>query len=319
MILLVCPSQRYFAQKIHHYSLWIRHRHIFYHFMQECNETATIMRRMNLYLCFLVFHLYTIVLASRGDVDINKLETYIDGRVFALINDHLHTIDGGMFSGMPQLKVISITNSSLQVVNKAAFVGLMSLEVLKLILGRLETPPPLMDIRITLVKLILNNNYITYVDSDYFMGCERLSTLDLNRNLLATVPNLEHVSFSIESLRLASNHLQGNIIAFNKDFPNLHLVYIGDNFITGYCTRQFEYTPKLSLLNLNNNRISHFDFKSIMNVDLLLLLTSNPLQCVATTSCGTPFSGTEGHTIQCGLSEIIFGTDCMNNTSRFQF
>ena len=66
------------------------------------------------------------------------------------------------------------------------------------------------------------------------------------------------------------------------------------------------------------NNISHSHFKSIMNViDLLLVLTSNPLQCIATTSCDTRFSGIEGH-IRCGLSEIIIGTDCMNNTSRFQ-
>ena len=280
---------------------------------------ATIVRRMYFYLWFMVVHFYTSVLATRGDVDIDKLEKYRRGRVFDLSIERLHTIHGGMFSSMSRLEVISIRNSGLQAVNKTAFVGLMSLKALRLTVGRLEIPPPLMDIRTTLVELILTNNYITHLDSTYFMGCERLSILDLNRNLLATVPNLDHVSLSIKSLGLASNRLQGNLMAFNKDFPNLHLVYLGGNFFTGYCTRQFEYTPDLGLLNLENNRISHFDLKFIMNIDLLLVLTSNPLQCVDTTSCVTCFSRTEGHIINCGLSEIIIGIDCMNNTSRFQF
>ena len=107
-----------------------------------------------------------------------------------------------------------------------------------------------------IVKLNLWSNEIAFISSGAFYGISNLQTLDLGRNRLTEMPDLTPVSTSLTYLNLKENDITSkNLSAIVM--TKLVTLHLGLNEITYFSTTSLRYVmPKLTILNLNSNKIT---------------------------------------------------------------
>ena len=135
-------------------------------------------------------------------------------RRLSLINNSLTTLDNNVFVGMSKLKALEVSGSNISDIHAGAFGGLDSLSALSLEDNNItslrdNTFKPLTKLRI----LWLNRNDITSVSSLPLDDLSKLSSLELKFNDIASLSSRDFADVSY----LSSLYLQGNKLSALPD------------------------------------------------------------------------------------------------------
>ncbi|XP_062514753.1 leucine-rich repeat-containing protein 15-like [Corticium candelabrum] len=211
----------------------------------------------------------------------------------------INSVPSGAFSGLSSLTILNLSANALSSLPVDAFDGLSSLQHLSLgrnslsqfpNMGPFEASLTALDLRFNSLTEITSNilndmtnlqllhlegNQISAISVDSFVGLTNLLTLQLNSNLLRTVPSaLDSVSSSLQYLCVT-------VIGFRElieDLSNNNFSsFPSDNFGTAPLTRLFvsknrlQHLPpslfqNLTLLEhfyLNNNKLVKVDSRSL--------------------------------------------------------
>ncbi|KAF5300627.1 hypothetical protein FQA39_LY11088 [Lamprigera yunnana] len=164
------------------------------------------------------------------------------------------------FSGLMQLRVLGLKNSSINCIEDGTFLQLPNLLVLNLENNYFKLNNNVFNGLENLQVLLLGGSSISYIpiNNNPFQNLTRLAHLGLENNALLTL--------SSEELRPLSN---------------LITIDVSRNRLTSWDKRVFIYNSKISVMLISNNKLSHFsksmldDFTNLSRFDI----SGNPFVC----------------------------------------
>jgi Leucine-rich repeat (LRR) protein len=206
--------------------------------------------------------------------NLNTLESLL------LDSNNLTEIEAGYFKVFPSLKLLSLNNNKLKVIQKLAF-NYMSLKYLYLQnnqIDRIETYAFYFSSIVSvlqsngLVELYLDNNRLTLVTLDSFNGLRYLKVLNLNKNPIKQI-----------EIDFINSGLFGSLEQFSVDTDSSELINVTCQFksnqnINILTNKTFENMSNLIFIKLAYNQISHIQrdtFKMLKNLTKLYLNNNN--------------------------------------------
>ncbi|KAI8502125.1 TIR domain [Branchiostoma belcheri] len=211
-------------------------------------------------------------------------------------------IHGSVFFNLPNLRSLTIsgpeTKHAVGRFTKFSLRGLKYLESLIVDWNDLPEVPTtaLQPVKATLRKLGFPRGHISELETQTFLGFNRLESLDFWFNKISALPenafegleNLEETSrpfdnlTSLEVLDLSQNNFDTLTALPFENLHNLTSLDLSSNRIPSIPNRLFKYLPKLRTLKLHSNRqlgkLPRNVFGFLQNLEKLNL-EDNPLQC----------------------------------------
>ncbi|XP_065805786.1 reticulon-4 receptor-like 2 [Labrus bergylta] len=188
------------------------------------------------------------------------------------------------FVGLWSLKILLMSNNSIQTLQPQSFSSLHFLERLDLSFNRLRwLPQDFSQSLSSLQQLQLDHNLLQHLDSAALSDLENLRKLDLSRNLLRVIDVGALSSLS----RLSLLNLEGNRLNALKDGllgrqQSLEKLLLGHNNISVVETEALAPLRSLTLLGLQGNQLERIRFKTFLKLQTTtthLLMSSNPWIC----------------------------------------
>ena len=147
------------------------------------------------------------------------------------------------------LQGISISLRRKIFIHSEAFSGLSNLTVLRIDKYELSSPPPLDNIRESLLVLTVKNANLSAIPHSYFSGCDSLQQLILKQNRLTTIPNLLDVSDTLRFVNFDHNDITAVTPLYDLIFPVLKYVYLMHNKIHQVDVKRLHF-PRLHGMDL---------------------------------------------------------------------
>ena len=169
-------------------------------------------------------------------------------------------------------------------VDDEAFQCLHFLNVLRLNSNHLTVGPSLQHIR-NIKHLYLYKNRITNLPRDYFAGCLDLAVMNFANNHLVSLPDMAHVTPSLQFVVLTENRLMFLDALESMPWPQLRSLSLSGNSITGLEISLLDNAKVLRLIDLRHNELRTLpdltQFKMFQNTShmLAMRLEENPWHC----------------------------------------
>ncbi|KAK7167388.1 hypothetical protein R3I94_001702 [Phoxinus phoxinus] len=188
------------------------------------------------------------------------------------------------FAGLWSLRILVLSDSSIQVLHTQAFFSLSFLEKLDMSRNNLtKIPPNFSESLSSLRELRLDHNALVLLKRPGLEHLENLEKLDLSHNHIQSV---EPGAFRGLS-RLRHLYLQGNHLGVLRDgsltmLPGLEVLLLGNNNISRIEVNALAPLHSLSLLGLEANHLEHLNFKTLLSLHTAathLQLAGNPWNC----------------------------------------
>ena len=220
-----------------------------------------------------------------------------------------------MFHPIFPFQVLSLKyNQGPILIHDKAFRGL-SLKTLMITYCGIEHPPALAYIKHSIRVLRLSHNAINFLSNQYFEGCLTLEHVSLHSNMLSFIPNLHHISRTIQSISLSTNNITDGKRLYDCYFPKLNKIWIEYCSIRTFCMPHREMWPEMRVMDLSYNNITSFCLPPWG--DFLVQLKGNPIHCddgmgwVRRCDLVPP----EYDTLHCSLGDYIYGLTCYSPDS----
>ncbi|CAG2230392.1 unnamed protein product [Mytilus edulis] len=140
--------------------------------------------------------------------------------------------------------------------------------------------------------LDLSNNFCSNVSKLFFIGAPNLTTLLVQNNLLGFVLPDDHAGDTfaaltiLETLNLADNRIPSLPVTIFKSQTNLKTLNLSGNMLENV-NFEIKHMPKLSYIDISNNRLSILEDSFIKQLDdltkhvrhLTLDMSGNPIKC----------------------------------------
>ena len=157
------------------------------------------------------------------------------------------------------LQVIYLQCEQLSSIDGCAFHGL-DLRSLNIISEESIAIPSLQFVGQNLHQLGVNCFHLCPISFSHetFKGCKMVVKITLLACNLVSVPNLEHVSNTLEILYLVNNNITSLSSMYHINFMELKILNLYDNHLCQVNTRLLHF-PKISYINLGSNLLLHID------------------------------------------------------------
>lgn len=216
-------------------------------------------------------------------------------RNLILGNNRISSLKAKIFTGLRELKELTLSFNPIKYFDENAFEGLEKLESLELSFGlEMEKFPEHIFKHVPNLRwLSVDNNELPSISTTFLTFLPQLKYVNFESNRLRQIPaklftpavhsSLKDVRFanndivslqertfeflhSLESVMLASNRI--SIIHKNAfhSLPNLNTIMLSDNEISEISYQAFSNLPKLHKIDLHNNFLSEFSFNYFVNV-----------------------------------------------------
>uniref|UniRef100_A0A8C2E7K1 Si:ch211-237i5.4 n=1 Tax=Cyprinus carpio TaxID=7962 RepID=A0A8C2E7K1_CYPCA len=198
--------------------------------------------------------------------------------------NQLREIRSRAFAGLWSLRILVLSDSSIQALQTQAFFSLSFLEKLDMSRNNLtQIPPNFSESLSSLRELRLDHNALVLLKTSGFEHLENLEKLDLSKN---RIRSLEPGAFRGLS-RLRHLYLQGNLLGAVRDrsftmLPALEVLLLGNNNISRIEVNALVTLHSLSLMGLEGNHLQHLNFKMFLSLHTAsthLQLAGNPWNC----------------------------------------
>ncbi|XP_029934417.1 leucine-rich repeat-containing protein 17 [Myripristis murdjan] len=201
-----------------------------------------------------------------------------------LSGNELTEVRSGSFIGLWSLRILLLSNNSIQTLQPQALSSLQFLERLDLSFNRLRwLPKDFSESLSSLQELRLDHNLLQHVDSPSLNHFENLRKLDLSYNRIYAMEFKVLISLS----RLSLLNLAGNKLNVLKDGlltrqQSLEVLLLSHNNISLIETEALTPLRSLTLLGLQGNQLEHLKFKTFLNLQTTsthLQMSLNPWTC----------------------------------------
>ena len=180
------------------------------------------------------------------------------------------------FTSLIQFQILAMVDGCISAAHKRAFCGLDNL--VSLVIRCTDELQDLQPLKPTLRRLDIRRGQFTTIPSNYFHGFLKLRSLSLSQGFLESVPPINALQQTIDTLNLESNKITtlhggwlksvyGRLrrlrITNNRIFvvssqiwkaiPHISNIIIFDNEITQIEDPELEFLPKSTYINLNDN------------------------------------------------------------------
>ena len=200
------------------------------------------------------------------------------------------------------LQSLRLSGNNIFKIHDKAFNGLNTLGNLDISINQLTSAPSLIDLRATLEVLNLSRNRIISIGDSYFYLCIKISEIYLDLNRILVLPNIQAISKGIVSFSLEGNNISLVNPMYGIYFPRLRMLHLARNQIESYCFPPRHFAPRLSIVFLDNNKLSGIHFPSVKShsTQTKIFLQGNPWHC----------NSNLGWTEQCELQQktnVLYG------------
>ncbi|XP_018521835.1 leucine-rich repeat-containing protein 17 [Lates calcarifer] len=188
------------------------------------------------------------------------------------------------FVGLWSLRILLMSNNSIQTLQPQSLSSLQFLERLDLSFNRLRwIPQDFSQGLSSLLELRLDHNLLQHLDSTSLGEFENLKKLDLSYNRIRTMDVRAFNSLS----RLSLLSLEANRLNVLKDGllsrqQSLEVLLLGHNNISVIETEALAPLRRLTLLGLQGNQLQHIRFKTLLELQTTsthLQMSLNPWTC----------------------------------------
>jgi Leucine-rich repeat (LRR) protein len=219
---------------------------------------------------------------SKNRVQEIKLISLMPNLVYLdLSHNRLISIKDESFLNLKRLKHLNLSYNKLDLRsefnNISYFKGQSNLEILDLSFNQIKYLDSNVTFRYlgSLKLLNVSDNKMKFIDSYVFGFLTELSDLNLASNSLSFInENCFYNLSKLKSLMLSFNQINSTIfLKSNENYlKNLECLYLEQNRILSIGEKDFESSPKLTLLNLNSNSIQIFHEKAFESLEYLKTL-----------------------------------------------
>lgn len=202
-------------------------------------------------------------------------------RALDLSNNHLESLQSGIFDGLKSLEFLSLSGNSIVYIERNTFQALTSLRALNLNDNQLQTIDEnwFSNISLSIRELDLRSNNIDSIDNGDLMHLVKLEKLILTSNRLAYINEEAFTDSEIQELYLNNNRLKSvpkeALLQLSKlvilSMDNNPIVNLYENSIPSHVNLK-----KLSLCNMPKLRIVHRHAFTNMPELLQINLFQNP-------------------------------------------
>lgn len=212
----------------------------------------------------------------------------------SLQNNSLSLITSELFVGLVQLKYLNLSRNliSSHLVSSETFASLSGLEILDLSFNKFTKIDHSIFSKLTSLKeVFLHNNLIHRIEPNAFGSSDKLTTLDLSFNNLASLLGLLKKEQKIKVLRLGNNKVVDNT-NFSLPCEELLDLDLQENLLTSVPIFLTECS-KLTTLDLSNNKITELPDGTFVGLSKLfgLSLAGNQIKSLSNNSFANMTSG----------------------------
>ncbi|XP_047463685.1 transforming growth factor beta activator LRRC32 isoform X2 [Mugil cephalus] len=205
-----------------------------------------------------------------GDNLIFKKLRYLD-----ISYNHLSSIPDSLFWSMEQLEVLNMSNNCIGSFSTSHPDHLQNVKIINLSYNSLQTLTFGENTLLSLEKLYLQGNGLTFLDHQIFQRLPSISFLQLQQNNLKICPPKQN---HLERTLMDQNHQNLSSCVSFSCVQNLHFLYLSENNLMTLPANAFAHTP-LKLLDLSLNPGMDMDRDSLFGLeqtlDHLLLRENN--------------------------------------------
>ncbi|XP_034152878.1 leucine-rich alpha-2-glycoprotein-like [Esox lucius] len=199
---------------------------------------------------------------------------------------NLSTITAKHLQATPLLKELQIYYNNVSTLGLDLLKGVPRLHTLDLTGNRLNVLPPSIFSHALLCNLVLKDNLISSVDTDWFPDNSNLTWLDLSGNHLTAVPiDLFKKLRRLENLDLSHNHLEKILAGTLDPLKSLQQLNLGGNQLRTLDPSTFRKTPNMTHLFLQENQLESLPPNLLQGLHRLdfLFVNRNRLGHISTT------------------------------------
>lgn len=199
-------------------------------------------------------------------------------KVIEVTNSSLETIERGVFDHLGEtLNNVTLTGNQLKTLPEGLFAKLASLTSLYLNGNGLETLDSVLSGLKQVRILKARYNSIVNVSRDLFKDLTSVHTIDLSDNDITSV-NFSHL-LSLQNIKIDNNFLTSVDGAF-AGLRNVQVLSIANNLISSVSTQAFEDLEQLTYLDISRNQIKILSTGTFENSKILevFIVSPNPLE-----------------------------------------
>ncbi|XP_040885397.1 leucine-rich repeat-containing protein 17 [Toxotes jaculatrix] len=201
-----------------------------------------------------------------------------------LSGNKLTVIRTRSFMGLWSLKILLMSNSSIQTVEPQSLSSLHFLERLDLSFNQLRwIPQDFSQSLSSLLELRLDHNLLQHLDPSSLGDFENLKKLDLGYNRIQSIDVLVFNSLSqLSLLSLEANRLNVLKDGLLSRQQRLEVLLLSHNNISVIETEALAPLRRLALLGLRGNQLAHIRFKTFLQLQTTstqLQMSLNPWTC----------------------------------------
>ena len=173
-----------------------------------------------------------------------------------------------------------LTRNRLHNITSEDFKGMFALKILGLAFNKMTIFPNLSSVGEILETLFIANNLIVEVPAAHLDMLKQLQSLNLESNLLVTLPDSSGPSDTLTSLKLSFNKLR-SFPEMNTLLKSVEKLQMAGNFIKEIHTSRFTGMDNLKQFDLSSNDLQYFPDMEPLKYSLLVLkLFNNSLTLV---------------------------------------
>ena len=167
----------------------------------------------------------------------------------------------------------------LERIEVGAFCGVGEISLLNLYDNDLKSLPQLCSLKCCLVELQVANNNISRLSKHFLRGFKKLQNINLNDNSLLALPELHWIQHSVAIVKANRNKIHSlDALQTSGIFVRLIYLVFFKNDICHFNVSLLRHMPKLYILVLDGNKLTHIDDFRSLNVRHVNLM-SNPWHC----------------------------------------
>ena len=174
---------------------------------------------------------------------------------------------------------LGLSSMGLEHIEDGAFCNLHQMSTLNLNENELQVPPELCLLKCCLETLLLSRNNISNLSKNFFEGFKTLKCLHLSDNKLTMLPDLHWIKHSLRDIRAPDNKLKSlDELKTTRTFEMLAYIDMSRNYIRIFDVATLRFMPKLRVIILLDNKLSHIDDFRIYYTKAIYLV-GNPWHC----------------------------------------
>ena len=198
-------------------------------------------------------------------------------KILDLSNNSIESLPSAAFSGLSRLHSLDLSSNSIAFMADRAFEGLSSLTVIKLANNRLPSlPPELFSDARDVQEIYLRNNTLGVLPPGLFGELTQLLVLDLSKNEL-TAEWVNAATFGglvrLVVLDLSSNRIARLEPAVFRDMYSLQILRLQENLLESLSENTFSALSNLHTLVLSDNRLTAIEATTLSGLHVLSLLS----------------------------------------------